>query len=101
MVNILIFRTDKIGDLIVTIPTILTIKKYFREIDITLVASEKNYKYADTLGIFNQIHQFPRKNIFSKIFFIHKLYKKKFDYIFIFDGKERTILKAFFIERMS
>ena len=98
MVNILIFRTDKIGDLIVTIPAILTIKKYFGEIDITLVASEKNYKYADTLGIFNQIHQFPRKNIFSKIFFIHKLYKKKFDYIFIFDGKERSILTAFFIK---
>ena len=36
MVNILIFRTDKIGDLIVTIPAILTIKKYFGEIDITL-----------------------------------------------------------------
>ena len=98
MVNILIFRTDKIGDLIVTIPTILTIKKYFREIDITLVASEKNYKYANTLGIFNQIHQCPKKNIFKKIFFIHELSKKKFDYIFIFDGKERSILTAFFIK---
>ena len=97
MVDILIFRTDKIGDLIVTIPTILTIKKYFGAIDITLVASEKNYKYADNLGIFNQIHQFPKKNIFSKIFFINKLHKKKFDYIFIFDGKERSILSAFFI----
>ena len=33
MVNILIFRTDKIGDLLLTIPTILTIKKYLGEID--------------------------------------------------------------------
>ena len=98
MVNILIFRTDRIGDLILTIPTILTIKKYFGEIDITLVASEKNYKYAEKLDIFSRIYQFPKKNIFIKIFFIYKLRKKKFDYIFIFDGKERSILTAFFIK---
>ena len=98
MVNILIFRTDRIGDLILTIPTILTIKKYFSEIDITLIASEKNYKYAENLGIFSQIYQFPKKSTFSKIFFIYKLHKKKFDYIFIFDGKERSILAAFFVK---
>ena len=97
MVNILVFRTDKIGDLLLTIPTILTIKKYFGETDITLVASEKNYKYAENFDIFSQIYQFPKKNIFNKIFFIYKLHKKKFDYIFIFDGKERSILTAFFI----
>ena len=41
MVNILIFRTDKIGDLIVTIPAILTIKKYFGEIDITARSADE------------------------------------------------------------
>ena len=65
MVNILVFRTDKIGDLLLTIPTILTIKKYFGETDITLVASEKNYKYAENFDIFSQIYQFPKKNIVS------------------------------------
>ena len=76
MVNILIFRTDKIGDLIITIPAILTIKKHFGEIDITLVASEKNYKYAETLGIFNQIYQFPKKKYSAKFFLFTSCIKK-------------------------
>ena len=47
MINkILIFRTDRIGDLIVTCPTIISIKKYFKECDITLIASNKNFEYA-------------------------------------------------------
>ena len=37
MINILIFRTDRIGDLIFTCPTILTLKEYFKNSNITLM----------------------------------------------------------------
>ena len=57
--NILIFRTDRIGDLIVTCPTIITIKKYFKNPKITLISSNKNFEYAKSLNIFDQIYKFP------------------------------------------
>ena len=91
MVNILIFRTDRIGDLIYTCPTILSIKDYFKDSNITLITSEKNTSYAEKLNIFKNIFEFPKKNIFSKINFVYRLSKINFDYIFVLDGKERSI----------
>ena len=62
MINkILIFRTDRIGDLIVTCPAIITIKKYFKECDITLITSNKNYEYAKSLNLFDNVIEFPGK----------------------------------------
>lgn len=97
MVNILIFRTDRIGDLIITCPTIISIQKYFKKCNTTLIASEKNYNYAKNLDIFDQIYKFPKKNIIDKLLLIKKLNNTKFDYIFIFDGKDRSIVSATFI----
>jgi len=96
--KILIFRTDRIGDLIFTCPTIISIKKYFNESDITLITSEKNYQYAKSLNIFSKIIQFPRNNLKNKVKFLYKLYKEKYDYIFIFDGKERSIISSAFLQ---
>jgi len=96
--KILIFRTDRIGDLIFTCPTIISIKKYFKECEITLITSNKNHEYAKSLNLFDNVIEFPKKNIINKIKFIYKLNKKKFDYIYIFDGKERSILTASFIK---
>ena len=50
--KILIFRTDKIGDLIVSCPPILTIKDYLKDPNLTLVASNKNFDYAKSLNLF-------------------------------------------------
>jgi len=95
--KILIFRTDRIGDLIVNCPAILTIKNYFDNAEITFVGSEKNVNYAKSLNIFHSIYTFPKKNLFKKINLIRLLQKKDFDYIFIFDGKERSIISSLFI----
>ena len=94
--NILIFRTDRIGDLILTCPTIITIKKYFKKIKITLIVSNRNYEYAKKLNIFDQIYIFPKKNIFKKINFLFELRRASYDYIFVFDGKERSIITTAF-----
>ncbi|MDB4845905.1 hypothetical protein OAH88_01885 [Candidatus Pelagibacter sp.] len=95
--KILIFRTDRVGDLIVSCPPILTIKEYFNQCNITLIASNKNSYYAKNLNLFNRILIFPETNIFKKLKFILDLRKEKFDYIFIFDGKEKSFLSAFFL----
>ena len=92
--NVLIYRTDRIGDLIVTCPAIITIKKTIQNSKITIVVSNSNYEYAKGLNIFDNVYEFPRKNIFKKISFLLKLSKEYYDYIFIFDGKERSILSA-------
>ena len=57
MVNILIFRTDRIGDLLLTCPAIITIKKYFPNSKVSIVASEKNFHYAKNLHIFDLTKQ--------------------------------------------
>ncbi len=92
--NILIFRTDRIGDLLITCPTIKTIKNYISDAKISIITSEKNYEYAKTFDIFDEVYKFPKSNIFNKIKFYTKFIKKKFDYVFIFDGKDRSIILA-------
>ena len=55
--NVLIFRTDKIGDLLIGCPAILTIKKNLKDSNITLITSEKNHDYAKTLNIFDHVYR--------------------------------------------
>jgi len=92
MVKVLIFRTDRIGDLIVSSPAIFTISQYFKNAEITLITSSKNTLYAKNLNIFYKVIQFPRSGLINKIKFFKEIYKNKFDYILILDGKERSIL---------
>ena len=45
-------------------------------------------------GYFDEVYKFPEKNIIKKIIFIYKLIKKNYKYIYVFDGKERSIITA-------
>ena len=56
------------------------------------MASEKNNLYAKELGIFESIYVYPNKNILKKINFFFFILKKKFDYIFVLDGKDRSLI---------
>ncbi len=96
--NILIFRTDRIGDLLITCPAIITIKKHFPNSKVSIVTSEKNFRYAKSLGIFENVYLLPKRNFLRKIKFIYKMSKLFFDYIYIFDGKERSIIASTFIK---
>ena len=98
MENILIFRTDRVGDLIYTCPAIFTIKQYFKNSQITLITSDKNYDYAKSLNIFHEVINFPKRNIVRKAKFLINLSKKEFNYIFVLDGKERSILSTSLIK---
>ena len=82
MVNkILIFRTDRIGDLILTCPALLTIKNNLSNPQITLIASKKNFACAKSLQIFDKVDLFPQKSLFSKIKFIYYLSRLIYNYI--------------------
>tara|TARA_Y100000590_G_scaffold211173_1_gene239259 strand:- start:48 stop:1046 length:999 start_codon:yes stop_codon:yes gene_type:complete len=96
--NILVFRTDRVGDLLLTCPAFLSIKKNFPNSKITLIASNKNFKYAKTFDFFDDVLIFPEKNFFKKISFIKKLSKNNFDLVLIFDGKERSFFTSMFLK---
>ncbi len=95
--NILIFRCDRIGDLLLSCPSIKSIKESSPDTELTVVTSEKNFSYAKTLKFFDKVYLFPKKNILKKIIFIKELRKIKYDKIFIYDGKERSIISTFFL----
>ena len=95
--NILIFRTDRIGDLLITCPAVLTIKKYLKNSRITLITSIKNHDYAKSLNFFDSVTKFPENNFVEKIKFIINLSKKKYDYILVLDGKDRSLISSIFL----
>jgi len=96
--EILIFRTDRIGDLITTCPAISSLKKKIENSKITLIASRRNYAYAKQLDFLDNVYIFPDKGIIRKIIFIFKFLKKRFFRTFIFDGKDRSLLLSLFIK---
>ena len=56
------------------------------------MSSEKNHFYAKELNFFDNIYIYPKKNILQKIKFFFFILKKNFDYIFVFDGKDRSLI---------
>jgi len=95
--EILIFRTDRIGDLLLTCPSIKTIKENYPDSNLNIVTSEKNFYYAKTFEFFDEVYLCPKGSFLKKIKLFFELYKKKFDYIFIFDSKGRSFLFSCFL----
>ena len=100
--NTLIFRTDRIGDFIISSPFILSYKKKFKDNKIILISSEYNYNYIKNFNFVNQI--FPLKNetkFFRKIIGLFKmiiqLRKTKYSNIIILDGKNRSFFISLFL----
>ena len=74
--NILVFRTDRIGDLLHNCPSIKTIKEENRDDHLSLVASERNYLYAKTFDFIDKVYLFPKKIYLKKLIYL-KIYTKK------------------------
>lgn len=96
MKEILIFRTDRVGDLLFSLKLIKIIKKNFPNCRITLITSTKNYEYANT---FEDIDKtiLLKNNIFSKINLMVKIRKNLYDAIIVHDGKGRSKFVSFFL----
>ena len=95
--NILIFKTDKLGDLLNISPIINNIKINYPGCSITLVCSIYNYSiakyYSKDLNIIiscNSIITFFIKNFKS-------LFLTKYDILFQLDGKNRSYLSSIFV----
>ena len=95
--NYLFFRTDRIGDFLVSAILINSIKRNDNNSLITVVASKKNYFYIKTLDFIDEVHLYP-ENFLKKVIFFFKLFKKKYKLICTLDGKKRSIYFSLFLK---
>ena len=95
MNSVLLFRTDRVGDFLLSLSLIKIIKKNYPNSKITVVASEMNYKY---ISSFNEVHEviILKNNLLSKISLTFKLRNKRYDAIIVHDGKNRSRIVSLF-----
>ena len=96
MNRFLIFRTDRIGDFLISAILIKCIKDNDPMAHISVVASNKNYSYIKTFPYINQVIQL-NNNIFSKIYVFFNLFKFNYKSIIVHDNKNRSKFITFFL----
>ena len=96
MNRFLIFRTDRIGDFLISAILIKCIKDNDPLAHISVVASNKNYSYIKTFPYINQVIQL-NNNIFSKIYVFFNLFKFNYKSIIVHDNKNRSKFITFFL----
>ena len=85
----LIFRTDRIGDFLISSILIKSIRNNDPKSEITVITSENNYSYAKKFPYVDNVIKL-KNNFLGKIFIILKLIKYKFKYIILHDEKNRS-----------
>jgi ADP-heptose:LPS heptosyltransferase len=102
-IETLIFRTDRIGDFIISCPFIKSYKKKNNQTSITIISSEYNYNYVNkfdfvdkTIPLKAKLRLFPKLLILIRM--IIKLRKNKYKHIIILDGKARSFFISFFLK---
>jgi len=93
----LIFRTDRVGDFLFTLKLIKIIKTNDPRSEITVIGSQKNYKYIQTFSVVDKIILL-KNDLLSKIKLIFYLRKNTYDSIIVHDGKNRSKFISFFLK---
>lgn len=97
MKKYLIFRTDRVGDFLFTLKLIKIIKTNDPRSEITVIGSQKNYKYIQTFSVVDKIILL-KNDLLSKIKLIFYLRKNTYDSIIVHDGKNRSKFISFFLK---
>ena len=85
----LIFRTDRIGDFLVTAILIRSIKFNDQKSHITIIASKKNYEYIKNFPYVDEIIKLEN-NFLDKFNLLFKLSNIRFKTIIVHDNKNRS-----------
>ena len=93
MNKILVFRTDRIGDFLVSTPIFSALKRKYKNCKIDIVCSNLNYEYVKSFNFFNKVFLYP-DNFLNKLSFYFSL--NNYDYILVLDGKKRSIYTSIF-----
>lgn len=97
MNNYLIFRTDRIGDFLLTAILIKSIKRNDPGCYIFLVSSEKNFEYANSFENIDKVF-FLKKGFINKIKLFFSLNKYSYKSIIVHDSKNRSKIISFFLK---
>ena len=90
MKKFLIFRTERIGDFILSCILIKSIKRNKPNSEITVICSDQNYKYVKNYSLVDNAKLYPKKFV-KKISFYYSMIKDNYDCILSLDGKKRSI----------
>lgn len=97
--NILIVRTDRIGDVVLTVPAIRAIRKKFPDARLTVLLSPLTVDLLDGLSLIDEILVDERRGMHQGFWgflqLIRQLRQKKFDLAVIYHTKKRTNLACF------
>ncbi|MBZ0166549.1 MAG: glycosyltransferase family 9 protein, partial [Candidatus Omnitrophica bacterium] len=97
--NILIVRTDRIGDVVLTTPAIRAVKNKFPQSRLTVLVSPLTYDLIHGLPWIDEIMVDDRaglnKGIMGFCHLVHSMRYKKFDLAVVFHTKRRTNLACF------
>ena len=90
--NYLIFRTDRIGDFLITSSLITAIKRNDTKSKVFIVASRKNEDFIKKYNLVDKVFLLRSKGILDRMKLLLELREYKFDNIIIADKKNRSIL---------
>ena len=94
----LIFRTDRVGDFLITAILIKSIKRNDPNSYIQIVSSKKNYNYIKSFLIVDEV-LLLNKGFINRFILIKKLLKNIYKAIIIHDSKKRSKLISFFLKK--
>ena len=97
MYKILIFRTDRIGDFLVSSLLINNFKLKNKDLKITVVCSDKNFLYVKNSRLVDNSLLLPN-NFFKRLLFYYKIFRKKYDVSIVLDGKKKSILTSILLK---
>ena len=98
MNNYLFFRTDRIGDFLLSAILLNSIKRNDPNSHISVVCSSKNYHYAKNFHLVDKAILYPEKSFFKKTSFFLEMFLKKNYCTIICDGKKRSIYSTILIK---
>jgi len=96
MNNYIFFRTDRIGDFLMSSILFKSIKKSDDRSKVTIIASKKNFDYIKKFEFVDEVILFP-ENFLKKILFYFKFFLRKYYLVGILDGKKRSIYFSFIV----
>ena len=98
MKKIIIFRTDRLGDFIITTSLLKGIKKKFPKSFITVVTSKLNYDFVKKYKIINKVILYDKNfNLFYKFQLFRFIISKEYFASFSIDGKTFSNFCSFFL----
>lgn len=100
MAKYLIFRTDRIGDFLLSCILIKSIKRNDSNSHITVLASKKNFNYISSFTYIDKV-LILKKGLINKLKTIFVLRKYFFDFAVLHDGKNRSKLINFFLKKKN